>query len=148
MTGPLDDTDTRNAALAALAAEHAAIWCHGLATAYLTGADAAALTDAAQVHRDRRDALIALCEADGVTPVTAAAGYATPEPVTDAASAATMLAAAETDCVGGWRALLERTDDPGLRRAGVDAVVGSTAAGTRWRVLAGITPVVPTFPGA
>lgn len=148
MTGPLDDTDTRSAVQAVLGAEHAAVWSSGLASAYLPPGDQGALAQAALAHRERRDALVALCEAAGVAPAPAAAAYATPRPVTDAASAAALLVVAEDDVAVGWRAVLERTDDPQLRRLGVPAVVSSADVGVRWRRLSGTQPLVPPFPGA
>jgi hypothetical protein len=147
MAGPLDDSDTRSAVQAVLGAEHAAIWSCGLATAYLPAEEQTALAEAALAHRERRDALVALCEAAGVSPAPAAAAYATPRPVTDAASAAALLTVAEDDTAVGWRAVLERTDDPELRRAGVAAVVSAAIVGVRWRGLAGTQPLVQSFPG-
>jgi hypothetical protein len=147
MAGPLDDSDTRAAVQAVLGAEHAAVWSSGLATAYLPAEDQTRLADAALAHRERRDTLVALCEAAGVTPAPAAAAYATPRPVTDAASAAALLALAEDDTAVGWRAVLERTDDAELRRTGVAAVVSAATVAVRWRGLAGTQPLVPSFPG-
>ena len=137
MAGPLDDSDTRAAVEAALGAEHAAVWSYGLATAFLASGDQTALAEAALAHRERRDELVALCEAGGVAPVPAAAAYGTPRPVTDAASAAALLVVAEDDTAVGWRAVLERTDDAELRRSGVAAVVSAATVGVRWRRLAG-----------
>jgi hypothetical protein len=147
MAGPLDDSDTRAAVQAVLGAEHAAVWSSGLATAYLPAEDQTRLADAALAHRERRDTLVALCEAAGVTPAPAAAAYATPRPVTGAASAAALLALAEDDTAVGWRAVLERTDDAELRRTGVAAVVSAATVAVRWRGLAGTQPLVPSFPG-
>ncbi|MCD2197193.1 ferritin-like domain-containing protein [Actinomycetospora endophytica] len=147
MAGPLDDSDTRNAVQAALGAEHAAVWSCGLASAYLAPGDQGTLSESALAHRERRDSLVALCEAGEVAPVAAAAAYATPRPVNDAASAAALLVVAEDDCAVAWRAVLERTDDAGLRKSGVAAVVSSATVGVRWRQVSGTQPVVPTFPG-
>ncbi|NMO89945.1 DUF4439 domain-containing protein [Actinomycetospora sp. TBRC 11914] len=147
MTGPLDDSTTRSAVEAVLGAEHAAVWSSGLASAYLPPDDQGPLARAALAHRERRDALVALCEAAGVAPAPAAAAYATPRPVTDAASAAALLVVAEDDTAVGWRAVLERTDDPQLRRLGVAAVVSAADVGVRWRRLSGTQPLVPPFPG-
>jgi uncharacterized protein DUF4439 len=147
MAGPLDDADTRSAVQAVLGAEHAAVWSAGLATAYLPADDQTALADSALAHRERRDALVALCEAAGVAPAPSAAAYSTPRPVADAASAAALLAVAEDDTAVGWRAVLERTDDAELRRTGVAAVVSAATVGVRWRGLAGTQPLVASFPG-
>ncbi|WP_433799241.1 ferritin-like domain-containing protein [Actinomycetospora sp. CA-084318] len=148
MTAPIPDSDGALAATqAALGAEHAAVWCCGLATAFLPASAAQPLADAALAHRQRRDALLARLEASGQQPVPAAAAYATPRPVTDAASAAALLVTAEDDVAGAWRAVLERTDDRDLRTTGVAAMTAATTVGRRWRALAGITPTVPTMPG-
>ncbi|GAA4847971.1 hypothetical protein GCM10023201_44860 [Actinomycetospora corticicola] len=148
MTSPVSDSSgTLDAAQAALGAEHAAVWCCGLATAFLPSSVAQALADAALAHRQRRDALVAFLEAAGQQPVPAAPAYATPRPVTDAASAAALLVVAEDDVATAWRALLERTDDRGLRTTGVAAMVAAATGGRRWRVLAGVTPQVATSPG-
>ena len=143
----LDESATRDALVAALAAEHAAVWCHGLASAFLPPSAQPALASGAEAHRARRDAVEALTEGAGLTAVVAAASYQVPAPVTDAASAARLLAVAEDDTAGAWRALLERTDDTDLRRTGLTAVAASAVAGVRWRTLAGRTPAVDTFPG-
>jgi hypothetical protein len=129
MAGPLDDSDTRAAVEAALGAEHAAVWSYGLATAFLASGDQTALAQAALAHRERRDELVALCEAGGVAPVPAAAAYGTPRPVSDAASAAALLVVAEDDTAVGWRAVLERTDDAGLAAAGRHRAPGAAVPG-------------------
>jgi hypothetical protein len=147
MAGPLDDSDTRAAVQGALGAEHAAVWSTGLASAYLPADDQGALAQSALAHRESRDALVSLCEAAGVAPTPAAAAYATPRPVTDAVSAAALLVVAEDDTAVAWRAVLERTDDPGLRRSGVAGVVAAADVGVRWRRLAGTQPLVASFPG-
>ncbi|MCD2189650.1 ferritin-like domain-containing protein [Actinomycetospora soli] len=149
MSAPVPDSDGAPAAAqAALGAEHAAVWCCGLATAFLPASAAQPLADAALAHRQRRDALVARLEASGEQPVPAAAAYATPRPVTDAASAAALLVTAEDDVAGAWRALLERTDDRDLRTTGVEAMTAATTVGRRWRILAGVTPTVPSLPGS
>lgn len=147
MAGPLDDSETRDAVTAALGAEHAAVWSTGLATAFLPAGDQGPLAESALAHRQRRDSLVSLCEAAGVGPVPAAVAYATPRPVTDAAGAAALLVVAEDDTAVAWRALLERTDDPQLRRTGVAAVIAAATVGVRWRQLSGADPLVPPWPG-
>lgn len=149
-TDPLSDSDTRDAVVAALAAEHAAIWSHGLVSAFLPPTATTALADAATAHRERRDAVVALLERAGVAPAPAAAAYRPPAPVTDARSAAGLLVVAEEDVAAAWRAVCERTeagDGAALRELGVDAVVASARDGVRWRRLAGTEPVVPVLPG-
>lgn len=147
--GPLAETSTRGAVLDALAAEHAAIWAYGLASAFLPGS-AAALTDAAAGHRARRDAVLALLEPAGIAPVPSAAAYRPPAPVGDGPSAARLLVLVEEDVASTWRAVCEQTsagDGAALRELGLDAVIASARVGVAWRRLAGADPVVPVLPG-
>ena len=58
--------------------------------------------------------------------MSAQPAYATPQPVTDPASAARLAVVAETDCQTSWRALLEQTTDRGLREAGLKALTDAT----------------------
>jgi hypothetical protein len=67
--------------------------------------------------------------------------------VTDAASAAGLLATAETDAAAAWRSVLERSPDRPLRRAGLKALTETAARCARWRGAAGTRPAVPVFPG-
>lgn len=131
----------------ALAAEHAALWCLALAVAFLP-ADAAtqARADAAD-HRALRAAVEQTLTDVGARPVSALPAYATPEPVTDAASAAELVLVAETDALTAWHSVLERTGDPALRRAALDALTDGTLRTARWRVAAGRDPVIPVLPG-
>lgn len=150
LAGPLSEPALRDAVQAALAAEHAAIWSYGLASAYLPPDANDAVTAAGTAHRTRRDATVAALAGSGVGPVPAAAAYRPPRPVTDAASAASLLVVAEEDVAAAWRAACERTEaDTGrpLRTLGIDGVVTSAQAAVTWRRLAGTTPVVATFPG-
>jgi hypothetical protein len=130
-----------------LATEHAALWSYALAVAFL-GPDqvAAARTDTA-AHRELRGAVEATLTEVGQRPVSAQPAYTTPQPVVDAASAATLLVTAETDAAAAWRSLLERGADRGLRRAGLDALTDTAARCARWRAVVGAVPVVPVFPG-
>jgi hypothetical protein len=147
---PLDDDDLRDAVLAALATEHAAIWVYGLVSAFLPATATAAVTGASLAHRERRDAVVALLARTGTTAPPAAAAYRPPAPVTDAASAAGLAIVAEDDVAAAWRAVAERTgaaEDGELRRLALDAVTVAATTGVTWRRLAGRTPLVPVFPG-
>lgn len=139
------------AALAALqdvlATEHAALWSYALAVAFLGPDQATAARDDATAHRELRGAVEATLTQVGQRPVAAQPAYATPQPVVDAPSAATLLAAAETDAAAAWRSVLERGTDRGLRRAGMDALTDTTVRCARWRVVVGAAPAVPVFPG-
>lgn len=148
---PLEEAATRDAVLAALASEHAAIWSYGLVSAFLTPGTGPDVTAASTAHRARRDAVLTLLGRAGIAPVPAAASYRTPAPVTDPTSAAALAAVAEEDVAAAWRAVCERTgadDGAELRGLGIDAIVESARVGVRWRLLAGTAPAVPVFPGA
>ena len=131
-----------------LGTEHAALWSYSLAVAFLTAPDqlAAARTDAA-AHRELRAAVEVTLTQVGQRPISAQPAYATPKPVVDAASAATLLVTAETDAAAAWRSVLERSTDRALRRAGLDALTDTAARCARWRATLGTTPAVPVFPG-
>jgi hypothetical protein len=141
------DADTAAAVQAALGAEHAAIWCYGLATAFLP----AALDERARVdsgaHRARRDATAALLTQAGLRPVPAEPAYRTPKPVSDPASAAALALVAESDAAAAWRSVLERCDDAGLRRAALDGLSDAATRAAFWANRTGARPVVPDFPG-
>ena len=131
------DPDTAAAVQAALGAEHAAIWCYGLATAFLPSA---------LDERARVDSGALLTEA-GLRPVPAEPAYRTPTPVSDPASATALALAAESDAAAAWRSVLERCDDAGLRRAALDGLSDAALRGAFWAGRSGTRPVVPDFPG-
>lgn len=131
----------------ALAAEHAALWCYGLAVAFLGPAEAdQARADAAE-HRLLRGALQTTLSQIGARAVSAQPAYATPQPVVDAASAAALAQVAETDALAAWRSVLERSTDRPLRLAALDALTDGTLRCARWRVVTGTPPAIPPFPG-
>jgi hypothetical protein len=131
----------------ALGAEHAALWSYALALAFLTpGQVTEARTDAAE-HRELRAKIEATLTQLGQRPVSAQPAYETPEPVTDAPSAAGLLVTAETDAAAAWRSVLERSADRSLRRAGLRALTETAARCARWRGTIGAEPAVPVFPG-
>ena len=84
-------------------------------------------------HRELRGRIEQTLTQLGQRPVSAQPAYATPQPVTDPASAARLAVVAETDCQTSWRALLEQTSDRGLREAGLKALTDATGRGARWR---------------
>jgi len=131
----------------ALATEHAAVWVYGLVSAFLPGAFTAGVGEGADEHRDRRDVCERALAASRVEPVPAEAAYVPPHPVTDKASAATIVAAAEADATEAWRGVLERTDDATLRTVALGALIGSAARGTAWRAEAGLNPAAVALPG-
>jgi hypothetical protein len=131
----------------ALAAEHAAVWCYTLVGAFLVLADLARAREYEDAHRTLRNQVEQTLSQLGEPPVSAQPGYDTPEPVTDAASAAALAVVAETDALAAWRSVLERTDDRALRQAAMDALIAGTLRCARWRAVVGTPPAIPVFPG-
>lgn len=132
----------------ALAAEHEAVWAYGLAAAFLTSsAGQKAVDEGVGVHQGRREANERLVKGAGATPRVAEPAYVPPEQVTNATSAAAMLATVEADGCVAWRGVLERTDDGALRGIALAALTDAAVRATRWRVAAGQSPATPAFPG-
>ncbi|MCP2169621.1 ferritin-like domain-containing protein [Goodfellowiella coeruleoviolacea] len=131
----------------ALAAEHAAVWSYGLAAAFLGSASQAAAAEGSSVHQGRAEANERWIKGAGATPRAAEPAYVPPEQVTNATTAAAMLATVESDVCVAWRGVLERTDDAALRGIALAALTDAAVRATRWRVTAGQTPATPAFPG-
>lgn len=125
MTVPVGDPVA--AAQAALSGEHACIYGYGVVGAHLPG-DAEPAHEGLQRHRARRDALAALLTADGVEPVAAAATYALPRPVTDAASAAQLARETERRLAALYADLVAAAGSPEMREFAARALVGANSA--------------------
>lgn len=141
------DEDATNALQDALAAEHAALWCYGLVVVYLGPQQGAQARADAEAHRLLRGGVETTLTQIGARAVSAQPAYATPQPVTDAASAAALALVAETDALAAWRSVLERTIDRPLRQAALTALTAGTLRAARWRVVLGTPPAIPPFPG-
>ncbi|WP_406283600.1 ferritin-like domain-containing protein [Streptomyces sp. NBC_00209] len=124
--GPLE------AAQAALAAEHAAVYGYGVAGGRVAAARRAEATAAFHAHRARRDALVRTVRDLGGDPVASDAAYALPFAVPDAA-AAVRLAAVLEDRVGYVYSDLVRAADGSLRRGAADALREAAVRAARWR---------------
>jgi hypothetical protein len=131
----------------ALGAEHAALWVHGLVSAFLPADFDAAVQEGSIAHRTRRDDTELMLNGAGKSPRSAEPAYVTPEPVTDQATAIAVLAVAEADVTVAWRAVLERTDVAALRSSALAALTDAAVRATRWRRAAGQTPATPPLPG-
>ncbi|KDN19059.1 ferritin-like domain-containing protein [Amycolatopsis rifamycinica] len=131
----------------ALAAEHAAVWVYGLVGAFLPGDFGDAEKSGAAEHALRRDFLQTTLSAAGATPVAPEAAYVPKKPVTDAKSASQVVATAEADCASAWLAVIDHTDDAGLRTTALHALVAASRRGTPWRSEAGEKPVAIAMPG-
>ncbi|MBB3665100.1 MULTISPECIES: ferritin-like domain-containing protein [Prauserella salsuginis group] len=144
--GPLDEAAV-GALQQALAGEHAAEWVYTTVTAFLPDSYDNGLTGGGEAHRDRRLACETLLRAAGVTPRAAEPAYSGEDPVSDQDSAVRLVIDAETDAIGAWHGVLERTEDPGLRDVATQALVGSATRCTSWRLDAGRTPAAIALPG-
>ena len=132
--------------VAAFAAEQAAIFAYGPIGVRLTGAAADEARAAEAAHRARRDTLVVRLAELGVAPDPVAPAYVLPFPVTDRASALRLATLIEEGGAAAWRAALPATTGPD-RQAAVDALTDCAVRATRWRRLAGVTPVTVPFPG-
>jgi hypothetical protein len=89
----------------ALAAELRALYVYGVLGSRATGAQLAAMQQAYDAHRVRRDALLGFAHARGITP-PAGAVYPTPAGIDTPTGRQTAAAAVETSCLGPYAALV------------------------------------------
>jgi hypothetical protein len=127
---------------AALAGEHAALYGVGLAGGKLRSTRAAAVEDAFETHRARRDRLSALLVAAGETPVAAEPAYALPRPVTNAATAISLVLVIEQRIAAVYGDLVEAAEDAAVRIFAIEALLDIAKEQLAW----GGAPVA--FPGA
>ncbi|MGW3987246.1 ferritin-like domain-containing protein [Streptomyces sp. NPDC004830] len=126
-----EDRELR-AVQAALAAEHAAVYGYGVVGGRIGDDLRAEARTAYDAHRSRRDALVREVRDLGGRPVAAAAGYALPFQVPDAA-AAVRLAAELEDRVAAVYADLVREGDGGRRALAAGALREAAVRAVRWR---------------
>lgn len=138
------DPGTVEALQAALSAEHAAVWSLQLVTAFVDDETGPGLTAARTAHQVRRDTVERMIADRGGRPVPAEPAYATPEQVTDQASALVLVATAETDVAAAWRSVVERTDDTDVRALALESLTDAAVRVTRLR---GTTTPFPGTPG-
>jgi hypothetical protein len=131
---------------AALEAENMAIFGYGVLGARLDDAGKVAARQAETTHRDQRDALLTKIMASGATPAPAPPAYELPFPVTDQDSALRLAIAIEDGVALAWRRALASTTAED-RKAALDALMAAAVQSTRWREVAGITPLTVPFPG-
>ncbi|MCU1682528.1 MAG: hypothetical protein JWQ81_3267 [Amycolatopsis sp.] len=131
----------------ALAAEYAAIWIYGLATAYLPGDYGNALTAGSAEHQQRRDLCERALTASGATPAAPEAAYVPPKPVTDGPSAMAVIATAEGDAASAWLGVAGRAGDSTLRALAGEALIACVRRATPWRMEGGQKPPVEALPG-
>ncbi|MFI1419022.1 ferritin-like domain-containing protein [Streptomyces sp. NPDC020731] len=116
---------------AALAAEHAAVYGYGVVGGRIGEERRTEARAAYDAHRARRDALVRAVKDAGGAPVAAAAGYALPFPVPDAA-AAVRLAAELEDRVAGVYADLVRASGGEQRLGAAEVMREAAVRSVRW----------------
>lgn len=132
MSGTREAQDKELRALqAALAAEHAAVYGYGVVGGRIGEERRTEARTAYDAHRARRDALVRAVHDTGGAPVAAAAGYALPFPVPDAA-AAVRLAAELEGRVAGVYADLVRASTGERRRGAAEAMREAAVRSVRW----------------
>jgi hypothetical protein len=132
---------------AALAAEQAAIYAYGIIGVRLTNAgDQAEARTVEQAHRVRRDYLVARMDQLKVIAPAVPAGYELPFPVTDRPSALKLAIHIEDGVAQAWRPVLPVTTAAD-RGTALSAMTDAAVRATRWRRLAGSTPLTLPFPG-
>ncbi|AJE81951.1 hypothetical protein SLNWT_1575 [Streptomyces albus] len=117
---------------AALAAEHAAVYGYGVVGGRIGKDGKAQAREGYEAHRARRDALRRSVRDLGAAPRPAAAGYALPFPVTDAA-AARRLAAELEDRVAAVYSDLVRAVPGEERKEAARALREAAVRAARWR---------------
>lgn len=133
--------------VAALAAEEAAIYAYAPIGVRLTAdGDRAEARAAEAAHRNRRDSLVTRLAQLSASAAPTPAGYTLPFPVTDRASALKLAVQVEAGVAAAWRAALPVTTDDD-RAAALSALTDAAVRATRWRRMAGVTPVTVPFPG-
>lgn len=132
----------------ALATEHAAIWVYGLVTAFLPAPFSAGIGTARAQHRERKQAAADVLRQAGAQPNPGQAAYVPAESVSGSDDAIRLVVTAETDAAGAWRGVLVRTEDPALRTMATNALVGSAARATRWRLEGNTRPAAVPLPGS
>ncbi|MFG3494535.1 ferritin-like domain-containing protein [Streptomyces sp. NPDC047928] len=120
------------AAQAALAAEHAAVYGYGVVGGRAGDDRRAEATAALAAHRARRDALERTVRDLGGRPGASAPAYALPFPVPDAAAAVRLAAELEDRVAGVYSDLVRAADGP-LRREAAGALREAAVRAVRWR---------------
>ena len=117
---------------AALTAENTAVYGYGVAGAHLTGARRAAAVRDWVAHETARDTLTAMLTARGGQPAAAAAAYALPFGVHNAAKAVSLAALLE-DRVAAVYLGLVALGEPSLRAFGAAGVRTAALRAAGWR---------------
>lgn len=116
---------------AALAAEHAACYCYGIAGAHLTGSLAAEAAADWTAHQQARDQLAALIVAAHAQPNPAAVAYQLPFQVTSPAQATALATYLEHQVTAAYLALAAVTGHD-LRQRAAQAMQACAVRAARW----------------
>ncbi|GIH06003.1 hypothetical protein Rhe02_40700 [Rhizocola hellebori] len=130
----------------ALMSEHAALYAYGRIGVHLNDAGRAEARAAEVAHRGRRDALVVHLDQVKASPAPADAGYTLPFPVIDETSALMLAEYVENGVTANWRSVLAATENE-LRRLAIDGYSDAAVRATRWRKIAGQSPLRTAFPG-
>jgi hypothetical protein len=128
-----------------LEAEHAAVYGYGVLGARLDEATRRNALAAFDVHRARRDALVAQLRARGAEAEPGLAAYDVA--VADATAALALAVRLEEGMALRWRDLVGGTDDVELRRLALSGLQETAVRAATWRRLAGTGPVTVALPG-
>jgi hypothetical protein len=120
-----------DAAQAALAAEHAAVYGYTVVGGRVAGARQAEALQAYDAHRARRDTLARTVVDLGAVPVAAAPGYELPFAVPDAAGAVKLAAFLEERVAGAYGDLV-RVAIGDIRRDAAAALREAAVRAVRW----------------
>lgn len=126
------DDGALNAAQAALAAEHAAIYGYGVVGGRVGDERRGEATGAYDAHRARRDSLARTVRDLGGKPAAAAAAYTLPFEVPDSASAVKLAADLEDRIAGVYSDLVRAAEGP-LRQDAAGALREAAVRAVRWR---------------
>ncbi|GGT50143.1 ferritin-like domain-containing protein [Streptomyces purpureus] len=121
-----------DAAQAALAAEHAAVYGYGVVGGRIGAERRKEAAAAYDGHRARRDALGRTVRDLGGQPVAALAAYALPFPVPDTAAAVRLAAVLEDRVAAVYSDLVRAAEGP-LRRDAAAALREAAVRAVRWR---------------
>ncbi len=130
----------------ALAAEHAAIYAYGRLGVLLDPEGKGEAQAAEAVHKARRDALVVRLDELKAAPEPAQAGYVLPFPVSDRDSALKLAVHVEDGVSATWRDAIAASEGE-ERKAALNAYMEAAVRATRWRRMAGLTPLTSAYPG-
>jgi len=130
---------------AVVEAEQAAVYGYGVLGARLDPVTRRLAVTSYDVHRARRDRIVAALEDRGGSAPRPQAAYDVVVP--DRAAALALAVHLEEGMALRWRALVSGTRDRELRQVAVSALQESAVRAAQWRRLAKVTPVTVPLPG-